>query len=369
MNTSIWTSSSSTLSPSVEMPPPPPPILLREHDSYANSVTSTPGNVHPSTQSSNPAAANIAPSFFLDWLGTWTWPNIQQQQSQQTTKDSNATNPPEEQEEDIVLQNEKKNITMERTASSSSSNATSIMTEDVNNSFEWPVEEEEALSSDDAPCVSLSNVPDNDEGSKRPRRTVFHKRRILVVCLFLGALVLIVAAVAMAVTRSSQSKQAVSAASRGGEGPSPSSNNNINNNNNNNHNNNGDGAEPSSSSPTEASGEETPNDSASAPGTAVVVRQPTASPTAPPTGFIHQIVPFGAVGDVPYTSRQQERLMNQILNLDASTIDFLVHVGDIRNAEAQNGQRPECVLEEYEEVAQILRRSPVPVFILMGAWI
>jgi hypothetical protein len=299
------------------------------------------------------------------------WPNQQQTSTNcssavtgQPSGDENpnhGTSPPKE-----ILRNKdmNKNIPMERTASSSS-NATSIMTEEVNDSFEWPMEETApSSSSDNAPVsTSLSNVSDDvvaNKGSKQ-QRPVHRKRRLFVAAILLfAAVILIVAAIAMGWTRSSRKNQAVSAASREGQGSSsPSSTNN-----------NSDNGKDADSSSRESSTSSPSDPNASAPGTAVSVdTQPTVSPTASPTGFIQRIVPFGAVGDVPYTTRQQERLKKQILNLDGSAIDFLVHVGDVRNAEAVNGQRPECMLEDYQEVAQILRRSPVPVFILMGAWI
>jgi hypothetical protein len=92
---------------------------------------------------------------------------------------------------------------------------------------------------------------------------------------------------------------------------------------------------------------------------------PVSTPTISPVKIPVQVVSFGAVADAPNSQKQRERLFDQLLDLDGS-LDFLVHVGDIRTAEEQNGERPECMLEDYKSAAQILRRSPVPVFIVIG---
>lgn len=69
---------------------------------------------------------------------------------------------------------------------------------------------------------------------------------------------------------------------------------------------------------------------------------------------------FYATGDVPYSTDQASKLKQQLLNIP-SDAEFIIHVGDIRNA---NGKRSICRQEEYTNVASLLRLSPVPVFIL-----
>lgn len=90
---------------------------------------------------------------------------------------------------------------------------------------------------------------------------------------------------------------------------------------------------------------------------------PSPSPTSPPepaTAEIKSLI-FAAIGDVPYTDWESSKLKDHMDELD-ETAEFVIHVGDIRSA--ANGD--ECVLEEFEDVAEILLRSPVPVFIILG---
>jgi hypothetical protein len=94
---------------------------------------------------------------------------------------------------------------------------------------------------------------------------------------------------------------------------------------------------------------------------------PASNPTFPPKNIPVQVPSFGVVADAPNSQAQRKRLVDQMLELNDS-IDFLVHVGDIRSAEAHNGVRPDCMLEDYNSAAKILRRSPVPVFVVMGTW-
>ena len=71
---------------------------------------------------------------------------------------------------------------------------------------------------------------------------------------------------------------------------------------------------------------------------------------------------FYAIGDVPYDSKQAVILREQMLNL-ASDGEFLIHVGDIRHG---GDDKPECRREEYQEASDLLRLSPIPVFIIIG---
>lgn len=71
---------------------------------------------------------------------------------------------------------------------------------------------------------------------------------------------------------------------------------------------------------------------------------------------------FYAIGDVPYDSQQAVILKEQMLNL-ASDCEFVIHVGDIRHG---GDEKPECRREEYQLASDLLRLSPVPVFIIIG---
>lgn len=83
-------------------------------------------------------------------------------------------------------------------------------------------------------------------------------------------------------------------------------------------------------------------------------------PSASPTGR-DRVTTFCAIGDVPYTAQQAVELQTQILELP-SDAEFLVHVGDLREEKTH----AVCVEEDYASVSAILRRSPVPVFVLLG---
>eukprot|EP00980_Cylindrotheca_fusiformis_P007618 scaffold1599_cov115-Cylindrotheca_fusiformis.AAC.3 len=92
---------------------------------------------------------------------------------------------------------------------------------------------------------------------------------------------------------------------------------------------------------------------------------PTFEPTPPPTKL--PTVPLALVGrsyiigDLPYTEEEKDRLILHVNSLPDDA-EFLVHVGDIRNAE----DKSDCKMSEFKMVAEILKQSPVPVFIVPG---
>jgi hypothetical protein len=93
-------------------------------------------------------------------------------------------------------------------------------------------------------------------------------------------------------------------------------------------------------------------------------------------------VTFYAHGDVPYTRIQARKLKKQMVQMsvtttvsesmvvaveddekdDVSDVEFMIHLGDIRMA----GPKRPCLRSDYENVASLLRLSPVPVFIILG---
>lgn len=95
-------------------------------------------------------------------------------------------------------------------------------------------------------------------------------------------------------------------------------------------------------------------------------------------------VTFCAHGDVPYTRIQARKLKKQMMELSSATvsasdaavvieeqeeqedamddIEFMIHLGDIRMA----GPNRPCVASDYESVGELLRLSPVPVFMILG---
>jgi hypothetical protein len=73
------------------------------------------------------------------------------------------------------------------------------------------------------------------------------------------------------------------------------------------------------------------------------------------------VTTYYVIADVPYNEIEAAELPYQIQSLP-SDAEFLVHLGDIR--EAKGGGT--CKLYEYYDVAMMLRQSAVPVFIVVG---
>jgi hypothetical protein len=99
------------------------------------------------------------------------------------------------------------------------------------------------------------------------------------------------------------------------------------------------------------------------------MRPSTALPTLLPFSRA-QTVAFFAIGDVPYTAQQAVEMDIQIQELrvqdDNSSehvFDFVIHIGDIRSGTTDL----DCSLQDYTATAEILRKSPVPVFIVVSA--
>jgi hypothetical protein len=137
----------------------------------------------------------------------------------------------------------------------------------------------------------------------------------------------------------------------------------------------------SSASPTKPSTQETtdastssPTESTTAAPTKRPIRAPTKSPTSSPTknptesptkddsnNAQEMMTRFYAIGDVPYTTAEEQELRVQMAAIPEDA-EFVIHVGDIRSA--RDG-RP-CEKAEYENVAEMLRLSRAPVFIVPG---
>jgi len=67
------------------------------------------------------------------------------------------------------------------------------------------------------------------------------------------------------------------------------------------------------------------------------------------------------IGDIPYNIEEEATLKKHIKEIP-DDLEFLVHVGDIRNG----ANRTDCTLEQFQDVASILSKSPIPVFIVPG---
>jgi hypothetical protein len=78
------------------------------------------------------------------------------------------------------------------------------------------------------------------------------------------------------------------------------------------------------------------------------------------TGQPH-VTTFYAHGDIPYARNQTVVFEQQMRDVPADA-EFVIHMGDLRKAHPDLT----CVKEEYDEVAQIMRLSHAPVFIVIG---
>jgi hypothetical protein len=70
-------------------------------------------------------------------------------------------------------------------------------------------------------------------------------------------------------------------------------------------------------------------------------------------------ITFAVMGDIPYSAEEYQLLRQQVAELPADA-EFVVHVGDIKT-----GQTP-CEAKYYQDAADILKQSKIPVFILPG---
>ena len=90
-----------------------------------------------------------------------------------------------------------------------------------------------------------------------------------------------------------------------------------------------------------------------------VSHNPSSFPTSKPTALAPR-TSFYIIGCVPYEDQDRGTLTTQISSLHASDADFLIHLGDIKNGSAP------CTQEAIDEIDEILKLSPVPVFVVVG---
>lgn len=109
-----------------------------------------------------------------------------------------------------------------------------------------------------------------------------------------------------------------------------------------------------------------PNATAAQVATQETTQHSTEAPTTAANSSTHSSSSFGTttfyvVADSPYNTADADRLLNQMTSIPQDA-EFVVHLGDIRNAEG----KPQCTLGEYQAVSDILRQSCAPVFITIG---
>ena len=70
---------------------------------------------------------------------------------------------------------------------------------------------------------------------------------------------------------------------------------------------------------------------------------------------------FYAIGDIPYSDDDGSKLHQYMQSIPADA-DFVVHLGDLRNAD----RRQECRPVEYQYASRLLQFSAAPVFVVLG---
>lgn len=88
---------------------------------------------------------------------------------------------------------------------------------------------------------------------------------------------------------------------------------------------------------------------------------PTLAPTLSNPNLDTSEARFYVIGDVPYTTEERKLLESQVLDLK-NDAEYLFHVGDLRSAQGS----PKCKEKEYQQIADILKQSAAPVFVIPG---
>jgi TPR repeat protein len=77
------------------------------------------------------------------------------------------------------------------------------------------------------------------------------------------------------------------------------------------------------------------------------------------SNFGHAEVSFLAMGDSPYSNEEYYLIDKELKNIPKST-KFIIHLGDIRRKEKNCGET------DYRDFRDLLKQSPVPVFVIPG---
>ena len=120
----------------------------------------------------------------------------------------------------------------------------------------------------------------------------------------------------------------------------------------------GNASNPSSSTQTEPAEPATPSSitSVTSLGSSAVA---SSSPTAKPT--ISTYTKFYVMADCPYSDKERQKLMPKHIEGLSTDAEFLFHLGDLQNA-----TKDKCEEWAYEEATSIIKKSPLPTFVLPG---
>lgn len=72
-------------------------------------------------------------------------------------------------------------------------------------------------------------------------------------------------------------------------------------------------------------------------------------------------ITFYAMADAPYTDHERENTMPYQINNLSDSADFLVHLGDLQDAQVDKCREP-----AYQAAEDVLRQSRIPVFVIPG---
>lgn len=78
-------------------------------------------------------------------------------------------------------------------------------------------------------------------------------------------------------------------------------------------------------------------------------------------GDVGETVKFYVTNDVPHNMADEVKLARDLANLHPRNGDFLVHLGDVGDASIDM-----CTMNVYKDAADLLKQSPIPVFVLPG---
>jgi len=76
---------------------------------------------------------------------------------------------------------------------------------------------------------------------------------------------------------------------------------------------------------------------------------------------VGETLKFYVTSDVPFNKADETKLSRDLMDLHPRDGDFLIHLGDISDATIDR-----CTVGVYEDAAELLRQSPIPVIVLPG---
>lgn len=95
--------------------------------------------------------------------------------------------------------------------------------------------------------------------------------------------------------------------------------------------------------------------------TVASVLRPNSKTTASQSGIAPGSVSFYVTSNVPYSASDEDKMVNDLTALSTYGNPFMVHLGNI-----QESRVTLCQSSRYSDVAEMLKNSPMPMFVLPG---